>query len=61
MTLARQRRGPNSKSDVVQIRLSPADKADLLHAAEMKGLSLSAWIRMVLFTEARRGRRRERE
>jgi antitoxin component of RelBE/YafQ-DinJ toxin-antitoxin module len=61
MTLARQRRAARPKSEVVQIRLSAADKADLLRAAEALGLSLSAWIRMVLLTEARRGRRRENE
>ena len=61
MTPVRPTRGAGPKSDVVQIRLSAADKADLLRAAEMKGLSLSAWIRMVLLTEARRERRRERE
>ena len=53
MTLARQRRAARPKSEVVQIRLSAADKADLLRAAEALGLSLSAWIRMVLLTEAR--------
>lgn len=41
------------KSEVVQIRLSAADKEDLLRAAAALGLSLSAWIRMILLTEAR--------
>ena len=44
-----------TKSAVVQIRLSAADKAELLRAADGVGLSLSAWIRMVLLTEARTG------
>ena len=44
-----------AKSAVVQIRLSAADKAELLRAADGVGLSLSAWIRMVLLTEARTG------
>jgi hypothetical protein len=41
------------KDEVVQIRLSAADKAELLQAADGVGLSLSAWIRMVLLAEAR--------
>ena len=41
------------KNDVVQIRLSASDKAELLRAADALGLSLSAWIWMVLLTEAR--------
>ena len=45
--------GYDAKSAVVQIRLSAADKAELLRAARGVGLSLSAWIRMVLLTEAR--------
>jgi hypothetical protein len=45
----------STKGAVVQIRLSVADKAELLRAAEGVGLSLSAWIRMVLLTEARAG------
>jgi antitoxin component of RelBE/YafQ-DinJ toxin-antitoxin module len=44
-----------TKSEVVQIRLSGADKDELLRAADGVGLSLSAWIRMVLLTEARAG------
>lgn len=61
MTAARQKSAVSSKSEVVQIRLSAADKAALLRAADGLGLSLSAWIRMVLLTESRAGRRRERE
>lgn len=61
MTPSRQKGSVSSKSEVVQIRLSAADKADLLRAADTRGLSLSAWIRMVLLAEARSGRRRERE
>ena len=44
-----------TKGAVVQIRLSAADKAELLRAADGVGLSLSGWIRMVLLTEARAG------
>ncbi len=61
MTHARQKGSARHKSEVVQIRLSASDKADLLRAADAFGLSLSAWIRMVLFAEARRSRRGERE
>ena len=57
MTTARQKSTAGPKREVVQIRLSAADKADLLRAAHAFGLSLSAWIRMVLLTEARRARR----
>jgi hypothetical protein len=53
MTTVRQKGTVSAKSEVVQIRLSAADKADLLRAADALGLSLSAWIRMVLLTEAR--------
>ncbi len=54
MVKARQSaKRPSAKNEVVQIRLSAADKADLQRAADMKGLSLSAWIRMILLTEAR--------
>ena len=42
-----------TKGAVVQIRLSETDKAELLRAANGLGLSLSAWIRMVLLSEAR--------
>ena len=49
------RRDSDPKGAVVQIRLSAADKAELLRAAEGVGLSLSAWIRMVLLTEVRVG------
>lgn len=62
MTRAHRSGGATSpKSEVVQIRLSAADKAALLRAADAFGLSLSAWIRMVLLAEARSGRRGERE
>ena len=61
MTRAHRSGGASPKSEVVQIRLSAADKAALLRAADALGLSLSAWIRMVLLAEARRGRRGERE
>ena len=48
-------RDSDTKSAVVQIRLSATDKAALQRAADDIGLSLSAWIRMVLLTEARAG------
>ncbi len=44
-----------TKGAVVQIRLSAADKAELLRAADGVGLSLTGWIRMVQHTEARAG------
>lgn len=53
VNVRRSAKPASAKKEVVQIRLSAADKADLLRAAEMKGLSLSAWMRMVLLTEAR--------
>lgn len=51
--MAQQAGRVSTKSEVVQIRLSGADKDELLRAADRVGLSLSAWIRMVLLTEAR--------
>ena len=43
-----------SKTDRVFIRLSDKDKATLQAAADAKGLSLSAYVRMVALEAAKR-------
>jgi antitoxin component of RelBE/YafQ-DinJ toxin-antitoxin module len=42
------------KSDLARIRLTPAEKEAFQRAADLAGLSLSAWIRIVLRNAAAR-------
>jgi uncharacterized protein (DUF1778 family) len=42
------------KIQVVQVRVSPAEKQVLVKAAAQAGLGLSAWIRALALKEARR-------
>jgi uncharacterized protein (DUF1778 family) len=39
---------------VVQVRLSETEKEDVERAAQIEGLSLSAWLRLVVRNSARR-------
>lgn len=41
------------KSDIVQIRVTPLEKASFERAAEVSGLSISAWVRERLRKDAR--------
>lgn len=47
----------NPKETRLQVRVSDAEKALLQAAADERGLSLSAWLRMVAL-EAAKGRRK---
>lgn len=42
------------KAQVIQVRVSPADKRILAAAAAKAGLGLSAWLRALALKEARR-------
>lgn len=41
------------KSEIIQIRVTPSEKASFERAAEVNGLSISAWVRERLRKDAR--------
>jgi uncharacterized protein (DUF1778 family) len=47
-----------TKDHELRVRVSPADKARLEAAASARGLSLSAWIRMVALDAAKKEAKR---